>query len=139
MRKLSTHRTLLSVFLLSMAFLTATTRSFCSPNPENPSDKISQLLWQLASAPPDTCGGPWSPNLDADQFEQSILEETAKVTLERLNRSGPELNAASNRVTEALNQIKAQSEKVNAAWPEESRFRFELLPIRLALVLKVGI
>jgi hypothetical protein len=114
-------------------------RCHCSPSPENPADKISQLLEKLANAPSDTCMGPWSPNLDPDQSERSLLEEASNLVLRQLNLGGPELAAASEHATEALDKIKAQSGSINATWPQGSRFHYELLNIPPALVLKVGI
>jgi hypothetical protein len=111
----------------------------CSPLPESPADKISQLLQQLTSAPPDTCEGPWAENLDPDQSERSLLEEASNLVLKQLNLGGPELAAASEHATEALDKIKAQSGSINATWPQESRFHYELLSIPPALVLKVSI
>jgi len=130
---------LLSVLSLLMGLLGSTTPSFSSPNPEDPAATISHFLQQLASAPPDTCGGPWAPNLAPDETERSVLKEAASLFLQELNQSGPDLADASERAVEALNRVKTESTKTNAAWPQESRFHFELLSIPPALVLKVGI
>jgi len=111
----------------------------CSPPPENPADKISQLLRQLASAPPDTCERPEAAIPDPDQTELSLLEDASNLVLQQLNLGGATAATASEHATEALNKIKAQSGSLNAAWPEKSRFRYELLSIPPALVLKVGI
>lgn len=129
----------LPAFLLLTVLLSATSPGFSSPASENPADKISQLLQQLAPAPPDTCVVPPVANLNPDQIEQSVLEESANLFLRQLREAGPEFTAARDQAAEALNKIKAQSRSINAAWPEESRFRFELLSIPPALVLKVGI
>jgi hypothetical protein len=129
----------LSVFLLSIVALSAAKQSYCSTPPESPADKISQLLRQLTSAPPDTCMVPPLVDLNPDQIEQSILDETAALALQQLNLAGPELPAARERATESLSQIMALSGTANADWPEESRFHFEFLSIPPALVLRVGI
>jgi hypothetical protein len=117
----------------------ATILSHCSPPPEGPADKISQLLQQLASASPDTCDRPEVAKLDPDQIERSILEEASNLVLQQLNPGGSEQAAGSEHAAEALDKIKAQSGSINATWPEESRFHYELLSIPPALVLKVGI
>lgn len=129
----------LSVFLLLLVAMSVAIQSCYASSSENPAEQISQLLQQLIFAPADTCGAPPVANLDPDQIEQSILEQAANLFLQELNQSGPELTAASNRATEALNRIKAESDKTNAIWPVESRFRYELLTIPPALVVKVGI
>jgi hypothetical protein len=108
-------------------------------SPQNPKEKVSLLLERLVSESPDTCSGPWSPDLDPGGNEQSILEESSNLFLQQLNRGGPDLNSASERAAEALDDIKTQSAKKNAAWPEENRFHYELLSIPPAVVLKVGI
>jgi hypothetical protein len=126
-------------FWVLFVAISATVQSHSSPPPENPADKISKLLQRLTSAPPDTCGGPWAENLDPDQSERSLLEEASNLVLRQLNLGGPELAAASEHATEALDKIKTQSESINATWPQESRFHYELLSIPPALVLKVGI
>jgi len=128
-----------SVFLLLPVAMSAAIQSRCASPSDNPAEKISQLLQQLASAPADTCGVLPVAKLDPDQIEQSILEQAANLYLRELNESGPELTAASNRATEALNKIKAESGRTNATWPVESRFRYELLTIPPALVVKIGI
>lgn len=129
----------LSVFLLPIIVLSTATQSCCSTPPEDPAAKIAQLLRQLTSAPPDTCMAPPLKDLYPDQIEDSILDETGELVVQQLNLGGPELPAARDRATEALNQIMALSGKANPAWDIESRFHFEFLSIPPALVLRVGI
>jgi len=127
------------ILMLLFALVGATARSQNPSSHENPDEKIGRLLDRLVSAPSDTCGGPWSADLDPGGIEQSILEESSNLFLQQLNQGAADLISASNRATGALDEIKAQSAKMNAAWPNESQFHYELLSIPPALVLKVGI
>src|SRR5580698_7694509 len=117
----------LSTFLLTILVIESAVQSHCSPPPEDPADKISQLLQQLTSAPPDTCEPPGAAKPDPDQIERSILEEVSNLVLQQLNLGGSEPAAASENATEALGKIKTQSGGINATWPEENRFHYELL------------
>lgn len=130
---------LLSAFALSLFALNAPKQSFCSNQPDAPADNLSQLIGRLASNPDDTCLAPPTKDLYPDQIEQSILDQAADLVVQQLNQAGPELTAARDQATKALNQIAAISESANASWPKESRFHFEFLTIPPALVLKVGI
>jgi hypothetical protein len=78
-------------------------------------------------------------NSDLDDVEQSILSETANLVLNALNTGEPETSAARDRAETALKSLEDLSGKVNAAWPNESRFHAQILNISPVLVLKAGI
>src|ERR1035441_9830958 len=90
---------LVCILLLLFAVVGATARGQNPSSPENPKEKIGQLLHRLVSAPSDTCGGPRSADLDPDGIEQSILEESSNLFLQQLNQGGADLISSSEHAT----------------------------------------
>lgn len=102
-------------------------------------EKIGNLLQKIASAPPDTCGVPPTASLDSDDVELSIVRATSDLALQALNAADPEPSASRDRAATVLQKIEQLSTELNASWPKESRFRFQILDIAPALVIRAGI
>jgi hypothetical protein len=102
-------------------------------------EKVGSLLQKIASAAPDTCGVPPTANLDPDEVELSILRATSDVVLQALNADNLEPNASRERAATVLRKIEQLSTQLNASWPKENRFHFQILDIAPALVLRAGI
>jgi hypothetical protein len=128
-----------SLIAFSLFLMLAVNQSDCATVSEDPFETIRVLLQKIASAPPDTCGAPPIANLDPDDVELSILRKTPDVVLQAMNAGEPEPDAARDRANAALKRIEELSNELNAAWPKESRFHYQLLDVAPALVLKVGI
>jgi hypothetical protein len=100
---------------------------------------LRQLLQQIAGFSPDPCGPPPGTAEDSADLESSIFERTAEGVTEALNDSADEASGPLDRATKALRSVERMSAEVNASWPEEDRFHFEILDLAPALVLKAGI
>jgi hypothetical protein len=134
-----------------VVWLLAAPQCDCGPAPSDPLERIESLLQKLSSAPPDTCGVPPTASLDVDDVELSmasldvddvelsILKEASDAALRALNAADPEPNASRDRAAAVLEKIEQSSAQLNASWPKESRFHFQILDNTPALVLKAGI
>jgi len=55
-----------------------------------------------------------------------------------LNATPGSLGSARDRAAEALGKLEQMSAEINAAWPEENRFHFQILDLPPALVVKIA-
>ncbi|HXS97566.1 MAG TPA: hypothetical protein VN736_23365 [Candidatus Limnocylindrales bacterium] len=103
--------------------------------PETPQPDFPQLLTRIAAYSPDPC----LEDLDAPvNLEANILSQAAELVTQRLNTESESSNPQTLATT-ALKTLELQSSVTNLAWPEEARFRFEVLEVPPILVVKLGI
>ena len=58
---------------------------------------------------------------------------------EGLNEAGATPQSSVERATETLNKLVRMSAEVNSSWPEDARFRFEILKLPPVIVVKMGL
>jgi hypothetical protein len=102
-----------------------------------PKASFEMLVERIASASPDWCQGPLDDN---GSSEAVILRRAAEEVLDRVNDGLPAADASSEdravvRAREALDKLKQASARINASWPEESRFRGEVVVVVSPLLL----
>ena len=100
--------------------------------------EFRELLQKLAGYSPDPCGPPYGREEDWHAFgdESSVFERAADIVTQGLNTtSGP--GSPKDRAMLTMTQLEMTSAEVNAAWPEERRFHFEILDLSPALVVKM--
>lgn len=96
------------------------------------------LLERFSSAPPDWCQGPLA---DDGSSEAAVFRAGAQELVDRMNDGAPAADAHSEdralvEAREALDTLKQASARINANWPEESRFRGEVVPVSPLLLVK---
>ena len=131
------HAALVSVLsgvALTEGNLGATPQQESVPHPD-----FHQLLEKIASFSPDPCGLPYEANQESADIESSAFDRAADALTEGLNASGASHSPVLERVTEALTRLQRMSAETNASWPEENRFRFEVLDLPPVLVVKMGL
>jgi hypothetical protein len=98
-----------------------------------------QRLQKLAVLSPDPCGPPsprekeWTP---ADS-EFRLFSRAADIITESLNTASSDTNLPKERAVVALGKLEEASSEVNADWPEDNRFHFQILDIPPLLVVKM--
>jgi hypothetical protein len=103
-------------------------------------DAFRQSLQELVAYSPDPCGPPFGRETDwhTSAIESRLFDAAQGIVADALNDSTT-ARAPKDRASAALNQLEDDSARINAGWPEENRFRFEVLDIAPALVVRMGI
>jgi hypothetical protein len=107
----------------------------------DPERDFQERLVRMSKLPPDACMASaeeektWNP---ADS-EYRLFSRGAEVVEQALNAADASSESAKARASEALEKLEKMSGEVNAAWPEENRFHFEVLDIPPALAVKMRI
>jgi hypothetical protein len=135
-----TFRSIPLIALSSVLFaLSSVSRSFCTPPPTDPSQEFKLLLQKIAAEPPDPCNPPNGLDVAAAEMESSLFGYAASIVTRELNADPTGTRPPQNRATEALKKLERLSAEINAAWPAENRFHFEVLDLSPALVVKMTI
>jgi hypothetical protein len=121
------------------SFNVIATRCMSAPPPQaGLQPDFRQILEKIASLSPDPCDPPVEAIRDSSDIESSAFDRAADIVTESLNAAaGP--GSALETVTDTLRRLQQMSTEVNAAWPEESRFRFEVLNLPPLLVVTMGL
>jgi hypothetical protein len=100
-----------------------------------------QLLQKMADFSPDPCGPPYGREEDwhSEDVEIHLFDQAQQVIAQELNASAESSRPPRDRAEEALKKLAGMSAEVNAAWPEENQFHFQILDLPPALVVKMGI
>jgi hypothetical protein len=108
--------------------------------PESPPD-FRQLLQKLAEFSPDPCGPPHGKeeNWHSTEVESHLFERAANIITQALNATVANPGLPRDHAAEALKKLERMSAEINAAWPEENRFHFQILDLQPALVVKMSI
>lgn len=105
--------------------------------PADPVQSFRQLLRQIAGEPPDRCGPQSEKDEDDARIESSVFGDALDIFVAELNAAPAEPKPPLSGATEALEKLERASAEINAAWPDEDRFHFQVLDIPPAFVLKV--
>lgn len=98
-----------------------------------------QSLQNLVAYSPDPCGPPYGENnWHTSAIESRLFDAAQNIVVDALNDSTAP-PAPKDRAAAALKRLEDESAGINAGWPEENRFHFELLDIAPALVAKMGV
>jgi hypothetical protein len=119
--------------LLSVPGLCATVRA---QQPRQPTPSLEDLLLSLSTAPADACEGEgnfeYVENQLFDQAEQAVAQ-----SLNAVSNPGTTPQTPRERAVEALEKPARLSAKINAGWPEENRFQYEVVDVSPGLVMKM--
>ena len=133
-----TLRSMAVTILASVLFsLPGTEQCFCAPmqQPDSPPD-FQQLLQKLASFSPDPCDPPYGKDEISADLESRLFGQAADAVTQGLN-ANPASERSRDRAAEALKKMERISSAINAAWPEENRFHFQVIDVSPALVVKM--
>ncbi|MDR3751212.1 MAG: hypothetical protein P4K94_06965 [Terracidiphilus sp.] len=99
------------------------------------------MLQKLADFSPDPCGPPYGRERDwhSADVENPLFEQAGNFVEQELNATRPETISPQDRTTESLKKLERLSAEINASWPDENRFHFQILNLPPALVLKITI
>jgi hypothetical protein len=125
---------LAAAFASALATL-AVERCSCAPLQQaDARPDFRQLLEKIAPFSPDPCDG----FQDSSDLESDAFHRAADIVTEGLNAAAAP-GSPLERVTEALEKLERMSAEINAAWPEDNRFWFEVLDLPPVLVVKMGL
>ncbi|HEV2494792.1 MAG TPA: hypothetical protein VG204_17155 [Terriglobia bacterium] len=132
-----------AVVLASVSLaLAGVEQRLCAPmqQPGSPPD-FRQLLQKLAGFSPDPCGPPYGEEAywQVADVEFHLFQQAADIVTQQLNASPGTRGSAGERAAEALKRLERMSADINAPWPEENRFHFQILDLRPALVIKMAV
>jgi len=100
-----------------------------------------QRLQKLAVLSPDPCDPPsprekeWTP----EDSEFRLFSQAADIVAESLNAASTSAGLPKDRPAAALGKLQEASSEINADWPEDNRFHFQILEIPPLLVVKMEI
>jgi len=96
-------------------------------------------LQKLAVLSPDPCGPPSPQEKEWTQADSEfrLFSRAADIVTEALNTASSNAKSPQERVTAALGKLKEASSEINADWPEDSRFHFQILDVPPLLVVKM--
>jgi hypothetical protein len=118
--------------------------ALCGANPcfraqttQDPIPLFRQTLQLIASDSPDACSGYYTEGPKA-RVESTVFGLASDIVIAELNATpaGPKLPV--ERATEALKDLERMSAKINAAWPKENRFHFQVLDISPVIAIEVS-
>jgi hypothetical protein len=105
-----------------------------------PQDVFRQSLQESVAYSPDPCDSPHGSenNWDSPAIESRLFDAAERIVADALNDSAA-TQVPRDRASAALKRLVEESARINAGWPEESRFRFEVLDIAPILVVRIGV
>lgn len=89
---------------------------------------------------PDLCSSSHGKEDDwhSTNVESSLFEQAATIVTEALNATVTTPGSPKERATQALKKLERMSAEINAVWPADNRFHFQVLDLPPALVVKVS-
>jgi hypothetical protein len=100
-------------------------------------EELHRLFARIATAKPDNCDLPTDEPADEDKVESTILQAAEDRALEGLNTRSAKPEQAKEILIQTLDPLERMSEKVEAAWPKENRWHFEVVEMLPAIVIKL--
>jgi hypothetical protein len=110
---------------------------FCAPPAQSPIQHFRQTLQMIASDSPDTCSGYYTEGPKA-RVESTLVGLANDIVIAELNATPAGAKPPVERATDALKNLERMSAGVNAAWPKENRFHFQVLDISPVIVIGVS-
>ena len=133
----------LAIFLGCLVSLMGADRLVAQTPPTPTPPDVRQLLQRLAGYSSDPCGGaPAKKEGDwrvADDLAHRLFSRAADSVAEALNANPADSALPRERATAALQQVEQMSAEINAEWPQDSRFHFQVLDLSPMLVVKLSI
>ncbi|MGA9671309.1 MAG: hypothetical protein WBQ94_19010 [Terracidiphilus sp.] len=125
-----------AVIALAILALSGTIQCLCAPPAHDPVQHFRQTLQMIASDPPDTCSAYYTEGPKA-RVESTLFSLANDIVTAELNATPAGSKPPVERATVALKNLERMSAKINAAWPDEGRFHFQVLDI--SPVIAVGV
>jgi len=100
---------------------------------------VQQLLTKLAGVKPDPCGPPYEVIANPADIEDHVFRQAEEIVIKALNENSADRKESLQRAGQALKRLEQLSADINAPWPEENRFHFQMLDLSPALVVKMAI
>jgi hypothetical protein len=137
-----TFRVILTTAVLSLLAYPGADRFFCAPvQQSDPLSDFTQLLQKLAELSPNPCGPPYGREKDwhSGDIESRLFDQAENIITKELNAEPETSGSAQARAAKALEKLEQLSALINAAWPDENRFHFQVLDLPPALVIRTSI
>jgi len=109
----------------------------CAPPKQDLIQNFRGALQIIASDPPDACLGIYIEGPKA-RVESTLFGLAVDIVTAEMNVTPNGPKAPVERATEVLKKLERISAEINAAWPDEERFHFQVLDVPPALVVKVS-
>ncbi len=96
-------------------------------------------LQKLAVLSPDPCGPPSPQEKEWTRADSEfrLFSRAADIVTGALNAASSSAKSPKERAATALGKLQAASSEINADWPEDSRFHFQMLDVPPLLVVKM--
>jgi len=108
----------------------------------DPASNFRQLLQKIAEFSPNPCGPPYGKEdnwQSAANTERHLFSLAADMVTRGLNATPPGPGSPQERAAAALKKLEQMTAEINASWPDESRFHFQILDLPPALIVKMSI
>jgi hypothetical protein len=131
-----------SVIAMGLLAIAGARQGFCMSGQHSDSTlDLRQALKKLADFSPDPCGPPYGEetNWHSADVESHLFDQVADIVTQQLNSTSEGSQSPRDRAVNALRKIDEMSAEVNATWPEENRFHFDVLDLPPALVVKMSV
>jgi hypothetical protein len=100
---------------------------------------IQDLLRKFTNFSPDPCGPPYGEYRDSTAIESRLFRWVSDNVTQALNDAHSDSAPARARAIAVLKKLQTASAEINASWPEENHFQFQLLDLSPAFVVKTSI
>jgi len=125
------------VIASALLALCGANQCFSAPPAQDPIQHFRQTLQMIASDSPDSCPGYYTEGPKA-RVESTLFGLANDIVTAELNATPAGPKPPVERATEALKNLERISAKINAAWPKENRFHFQVLDISPVIVIGVS-
>lgn len=132
-------RVALVVLAVLLLLVRGAKQVLCEGPDISPAPDFRQLLQKLANADADPCQAPGDEKEDTGNTEFYLLQQAQDEITRELNAAETRSSSPAERATVALKKLERLSAEINAAWPDENRFHFEVLDVQLIVVVKITI
>lgn len=113
-------------------------RCLCVPvQRPDPFSTFRQSLHKLVDFSPDPCTPGAGNKDDFADVESPLFQQAARIVTHELNQTPARPGSPRERAEETLKKLERLSAEVNAVWPEDNRFHFEILDLPPLLVTKM--
>jgi hypothetical protein len=107
----------------------------------DPQRDFRERLERLAKLPPDAClaSARWEKGWNPEDTEYNLFSRGADIIVQELNAPSANHKSAKEGASDALSRLEGFSGKINAEWPEDNRFHYEVLDVPPILVVKMTV
>ena len=134
--------TLRSILIVAIASpllaLCGAKQCFCARSTHDPVEDFRQTLQMVASDSSDPCTSGVYVEGPKARTESALFGLAVDMVIAELNATPDRTKSPAERARGTLKKLEQMSAKINAAWPIESRFHFQVLDVSPVIVVQVS-